>query len=165
MRCALLNQRWNGFPANLRPFARAGVRGDASHAALAGAVDFFSWRGGIVIMAELWGLPYSSEPCAANICALHIHAGGDCGSADTAFSGAGEHYNPHGCPHPAHAGDLPPLLVSRGYAWQACYTERFTPEEIIGKTVVIHSQRDDFTSQPTGDAGDRIGCGVIQARR
>lgn len=155
-----MHQHFSGGPARLAPFARALVRGDAAHPALRGSVDFFSWLDGVMVAAEVWGLPYDAAPCADNLCALHIHAGGDC-TAD--FLSAGGHYDPANCPHPAHAGDLPPLFSNRGYAWGACYTERFTAAEIIGKAVIVHAQRDDFTSQPAGDAGARIGCGVIQA--
>ena len=149
-----------------RPAAEANVRGDAAHAKLHGTVRFFPYRSGAIVLAQLWGLPYDPAPCAENIYAMHIHAGGDCaGGMQTPFSGAGGHYNPDNCPHPAHAGDLPPLFGNRGYAWQGFYTERFTPGELIGRTVVIHGQRDDFTAQPAGDAGGRIGCGVIRASR
>lgn len=141
------------------PAARAVVRGDASHPALRGKVAFYHSGGGTVMTAEFTGLPYDPAPCAANICALHIHAVGECVPP---FASAGGHYNPGNCPHPAHAGDLPPLFSNRGFAWQAFYTERFRPEDVIGKSVIVHDRRDDFTSQPAGDAGNRIACGVIE---
>ena len=149
-----------------KPAASASIKGDAAHAKLHGTVNFFPYRSGTIVLAQLWGLPYDSEPCASNIYAMHIHAGSDCtGDMNMTFSTAGGHYNPTDCPHPAHAGDLPPLFGNRGYAWQGCYTERFTPGEVIGKTVIIHGQRDDFTTQPAGDAGARLGCGVIRVFR
>ena len=149
-----------------RPAASASVKGDAEHAKLHGTVRFFPYRSGAIVLAQLFGLPYDPAPCAPNLYAMHIHAGGDCSSGMTPpFSGAGGHYNPNNCPHPAHAGDLPPLFGNRGYAWQGFYTERFTPSEVVGKTVVIHGRRDDFSTQPAGDAGGRIGCGVIRAFR
>ena len=114
------------------------------------------------MLAELWGLPYDSAPCTPNVYVIHTHAGGGC-SGD--FFDAGGHYNPDNCPHPAHAGDMPPLFGNRGYAWQGFYTERFTPKEVVGKTVIVHDQRDDFKTQPAGDAGGRIACGVIRAYR
>ena len=67
--------------------------------------------------------------------------------------------------HPKHAGDLPPLLVCRGNAYLSVKTDRFTVNEIIGRTVVIHSDPDDFHSLPAGNAGMKIGCGVIYKRR
>ena len=97
---------------------------------------------------------------------MHIHAAGNCSEGEMPpFSGAGGHYDPKGCPHPAHSGDCPPLFAERGYALSLFYTERFSPGEIIGRAVIIHSQRDDFTTQPAGDSGQRLGCGVIKALR
>lgn len=79
-----------------------------------------------------------------------------------AFPNTGNHYNPGNVPHPEHAGDLLPLLSNNGYAWMSFYTGRVNVEDIIGRSVVIHSMRDDFTSQPSGNSGDKIGCGVIE---
>lgn len=67
-----------------------------------------------------------------------------------------------GRPHPDHAGDLLPLMGNQGYAWSAFYDKRFTLDEIIGRSVIIHSGRDDFSSQPSGDSGTKIGCGTIK---
>ncbi len=147
---------------SMHPAAHADIRGDAGHSGLRGAVRFYPYKSGSIVLAELWGLPHDAAPCAPNVYAIHIHAGGDCSDG---FMGAMGHYNPKNCPHPAHAGDMPPLFGNRGYAWQGFYTERFTPREVTGRTVIIHSERDDFTSQPAGDAGGRIGCGVIRAYR
>jgi len=81
------------------------------------------------------------------------------------FPETGSHYNPAGNPHPRHSGDLPPLIKCNGGAHMSVTTDRFTVKEIIGKTVVIHSMPDDFTTQPAGNAGTKIGCGVIQQVR
>ena len=145
-----------------RPAARASIKGGAEHPKLHGTMSFYPYRNGAIVLAELGGLPYDSAPCAPNVYAIHIHAGGGC-SGD--FFDAGGHYNPDNCPHPAHAGDMPPLFGNRGYAWQGLYTERFTPKEVVGKTVIVHDRRDDFKTQPAGDAGGRIACGVIRAYR
>lgn len=64
--------------------------------------------------------------------------------------------------HPKHAGDLPPLLECKGQAYLSVKTDRFTVDEIIGRTVIIHSDSDDFSTQPTGNAGRKIACGVIR---
>lgn len=64
----------------------------------------------------------------------------------------------------AHAGDLPPLLSCQGNAYLSVKTDRFSVNEIIGRTVVIHSNPDDFHTQPAGNAGKKIACGVIQRR-
>lgn len=151
------------FPLSARPDARAVIAGNSAHPALRGTVDFYRMSQGTVVIASLWGLPEGSGRCANDIFGLHIHTGRSCtGTSEDPFRDALGHFDPQGCPHPAHAGDLPPLFGNRGYAWQGVYTERFTVEQILGRTVIIHSQRDDFTSQPAGDAGSRIGCGVIR---
>ena len=63
--------------------------------------------------------------------------------------------------HPEHAGDFPPLLSCGGAAWMAVYTNRFYPEEVIGRTVIIHGGVDDFHTQPLGNSGEMIACGQI----
>lgn len=78
------------------------------------------------------------------------------------FADAMTHFNPEDCPHPYHAGDLPPLWGSDGYAFSVFLTDRFSVEEIVGKTVIIHRQPDDFTIQPSGSARQKMACGVIR---
>lgn len=161
MRASNIVSTWSA-----RPNARASIAGDPTHPDLWGTVDFYTRGEGVVVIAALWGLPYDPAPCGPNIHGLHIHAGGACtGTPQDPFADALGHFNPGNCPHPDHAGDLPPLFSNRGYAWMAVYTERFHIEEIVGRTVIVHSQRDDFTSQPAGDSGARIGCGVIEGIR
>ena len=91
-----------------------------------------------------------------------IESAGVIGCGGAGFPGTGGHFNPAGAPHPAHAGDLPPLLSCGGRAYLAVLTDRFTVADIIGRTVVIHGGSDDFRSQPAGDAGTKIACGVIK---
>lgn len=138
------------------------VKGSSDYPLLHGHVQFFSYRKGTLITGEFWGLPYSEESCASNLCALHIHEQGDCNDTHIQhFEGSKGHYNPTNCPHPTHAGDLPPLFSNEGYAWFSFYTDRFQVPEVIGRSVIVHSQADDFTTQPTGNSGDRIACGTI----
>ena len=93
---------------------------------------------------------------------FHIHAGGSCtGTKEEPFKNAGGHYNPTNMEHPNHAGNLPPLLSNDGTAFSMFYTNRFYPEDVIGKTVIIHALSDDFKTQPSGDAGEMIACGEI----
>ncbi|MDD7215163.1 MAG: superoxide dismutase family protein [Anaerovoracaceae bacterium] len=84
------------------------------------------------------------------------------GTKENPFEDAHGHFNPDCCDHPHHAGDLPPLLGNRGYALQIFLTGRFCVSEIIGKTVIIHADPDDFTSQPSGNSGKMIACGQIR---
>ncbi len=84
-------------------------------------------------------------------------------NCNDAFANAVGHYNPKKVQHPAHAGDLPPLLVENGIAWMAVYTSRFYPDDVVGKTVVVHDMPDDFRTQPSGGSGEKIACGEIKA--
>lgn len=146
-----------------RPDALADISGGRENPRLRGSARFYQTRQGVLVLAEVSGLPDRGCRCEDNIFAFHIHSGGSCaGSADDPFSAAQGHYNPERCPHPAHAGDMPPLFSNNGFAMQAFLTDRFTVREILGKTVIIHDGVDDFTSQPAGNAGERIACGVIR---
>jgi len=101
---------------------------------------------------------------------LHIHEGADC-SGDA--MGAKGHFNPHGKPHglPAnaasHAGDLPALKANKqGRANINIELDTISlkpgPANIIGRSVVVHADPDDYKTQPTGNSGARIACGVIK---
>ena len=64
--------------------------------------------------------------------------------------------------HPHHAGDLPPLMSVDGYAWSAFYDDVLELYNIVGRAVIIHRNPDDFTTQPSGNAGEMMACGVIR---
>ena len=116
-----------------------------------------------MIAADLSGLPQNEGHCGRTFLGFHIHEGNSCQSEGDEYFGATlGHYNPYGCPHPHHAGDLPPLLVANGHAFAVTLKEGVSVEEIIGRTIVIHSDFDDFQTQPSGNAGTKIGCGIIK---
>ena len=103
---------------------------------------------------------------------LHIHEVGDCSSGD-GMSTKG-HFNPQGKPHghpgamESHAGDLPALKANKaGRANVQVDVSGITvtpgPASIIGRGLIVHADPDDYKTQPTGNAGARIACGVIQA--
>ena len=119
-------------------------------------VKFYQLPGGVLVEAELTGLP--SQPPSVFF-AFHIHEKGDC--SGEGFRNTGGHYDPESRPHPFHAGDLPPLLSCKGGVYQAVITGRFCVKDVIGRSVVIHAGPDDLHSQPAGNAGAKIGCGVI----
>ncbi len=102
---------------------------------------------------------------------LHIHEKGDCSSGDG--MSAGGHFNPHGKPHghpssaQRHAGDLPSLKANkRGRANVQVEVDQITvtqgPGSVVGRAVIVHAAPDDYKTQPTGNAGARIACGVIK---
>lgn len=140
---------------NGRPGAIACMKGGVSAPNMRGTVKFYSTGCGTLVVAEVQGLPENDS----GFFAFHIHAGGDCGGE--AFADTMGHYNPGDQEHPRHAGDLPPLLSRRGNAFLAVETDRFVLREVIGRTVVIHHDPDDFHTQPAGNAGTKIACGVI----
>lgn len=142
------------------PDAAAWITGSASVPNLNGCVKFFSTPfGGTLVAAELFGLPNGSQKNSFNFYAMHIHEFGNC---TPPFDKTGNHYNPANMPHPFHAGDLIPILGNQGYGFSVCYTKQFSVKDIIDRSVIIHSKADDFTSQPSGNSGDKIGCGVIR---
>ncbi|MBQ9151437.1 MAG: superoxide dismutase family protein, partial [Clostridia bacterium] len=106
------NNGMNGFPnfAGLlgrRPQAWAAVQGSERYSEIYGVVRFYQTTLGVVVSAEITGLPDTEDPCMAPIFAFHIHEGGRCsGNSADPFADVGTHYNPEGCLHPYHAGDL-----------------------------------------------------------
>lgn len=139
-----------------KPDATASINGSSDNPRLFGEVNFYKTQfGGIIVNAEIYGLPQSSD-----FYGFHIHENGDC---TPPFDKTGEHYNPDNLPHPFHAGDMPPLLGSKGYAWLCFYDDRISIDKIIGKSVIIHDMPDDFSTQPSGSSGAKIACGIIKA--
>lgn len=130
---------------------------------VSGTVRFFETTAGVLVYAEIRGLPDMRGDCRGNIFGFHIHEGKECsGTTSDPFADTGSHYNPHNCLHPWHAGDMPPLFGANGLALSVFLTDRFNCREIIGKTVVIHAMPDDLTTQPSGGSGAKIACGVIK---
>lgn len=145
------------------PEAYAFLYGSSAYPDISGAAYLYPIWGGTLMVVEVSGLPFSDQTCAERIFGFHIHEGRTCtGTKEEPFADTKMHFNPEGCPHPEHAGDLPPLFGNRGYALTIFYTERFYPEEVIGRTLVIHDMSDDFKTQPSGDSGTKIGCGEIK---
>ena len=147
-----------------RPQAVASVYGSSEYPTISGCVYFYQMDCGVLVAAQVTGLPNATSGSPHRIFAFHIHSGSRCsGTEADPFADALTHYDPNGVSHPHHAGDLPPLFGNHGYAFQVFFTDRFTVCEIIHKTIIIHSGPDDFTSQPAGNAGEKIACGRIEA--
>ena len=144
--------------------AEAYIYGSPSYPQIKGYAVFTETEQGTAVSAAFYGLPVPKEPCKQEVFALHIHEGASCsGNSDDSFADAKSHYNPHLCPHPFHAGDLPPIFAAGNTAASAVLTDRFTPSEIIGRTIILHRMPDDLHSQPSGNAGEKIACGIIRA--
>lgn len=148
------------------PQAVAHIKGSPIYLNIEGRVSFYTVKSGVIVISMISNLPYGDDECQGSVLGFHIHSGTSCTGDDTDyFKNAMTHYNPKNCNHPYHAGDMPPLFSAGGRAFSAFLTDRFTVKEIIGKTVIIHSMPDDFTTQPSGNSGEKIACGVIQLNR
>lgn len=142
------------------PDAIAVLRGNNTHSDINGIVKFYTLpESGLLITVEVSDLPDGRDEDTPTFFAFHIHESGDCSEN---FVNTGNHYNPDNVPHPEHAGDLPPLLSNDGYVWMVFYDSFLTLPMILNRSVVIHGNPDDFTTQPSGNAGNKIACGVIQ---
>lgn len=132
-----------------------------------GIVYFEPVEGGSQIYAEFYGLP-DYQPASNNNAPIgplgfHIHEYGNCivGNPESPFEAAGGHWNPTNQPHGNHFGDLPVLFSNDGYSNMSIFTNKFLPEDVVGKSIIIHQNPDDYRTQPSGDAGKRLACGVI----
>lgn len=133
----------------------------------AGALTFHAETDGVRITGQLTGLDPNSEH------GFHIHANGDCSAPDA--TSAGGHFNPTQQPHghagtgPHHAGDIPNQRANaQGIAEVNVLVHGISLEEgsandVVGRALIVHAKPDDYHSQPSGDAGSRIACGVITA--
>ena len=129
----------------------------------AGTVTFEQKGGKVAINAKVSGLAPGGH-------GFHIHEKGDCSAADG--MSAGGHFNPTGKPHgdpnvpDHHAGDMPMLQAdASGNAMLSAELGVITvgsgATDIVGKSVIVHKDADDFKTQPTGNSGARVACGVI----
>jgi Cu-Zn family superoxide dismutase len=128
-----------------------------------GSVSFVEIGGKVTVRADVRGLRPGAQ------FGFHIHEKSDC-------SAPGEHFNPTGKPHghyrvaERHAGDLINLQSdAEGNAVYAFETNLLTvtagPTSVIGRTIVIHADPDDYRTQPAGNSGDAIACGLIRVVR
>ena len=155
-----------GIPVS-RAAAIAPVKGGPLRPQITGAVSFYDVPGGSWVCAEVDGLPPYQPATNGNPIGphgFHIHEFGTCviGDPQDPFQAAGEHWDPDNQPHGNHAGDFPVLFSNQGYARMCFFTNRFKPHQVVDRSVIIHKNPDDYRTQPTGDAGKRLACGVIE---
>lgn len=151
------------------PFAYANILGNFLAPKLKGRIEFFPWLNGTLLKIEIANMPLNKQGSEGKPpigpFGFHIHEGDSCDDPNEKFQKAKGHYNPTNTIHPFHAGDLPSLLSNDGYVYMSVYTNRFKPDDVVGKTVIIHMNPDDYRTQPAGASGDRIACGVIEKIR
>lgn len=152
-----------GAPTSSR--GRAALSDPTGSSSLSGQVVFTETSSGLQIETRV-------EGASPGLHALHIHENGSCADAGNA---AGGHFNPDGVRHgrlltdgfdKAHAGDLGNFLISKeGYGTSSQTLKGLSLSQgkyaIANHAVILHAKRDDF-SQPTGNAGGRVGCGAIE---
>ena len=128
-----------------------------------GTVTFTSVGDGLQVHAEITGLTPGKH-------GFHVHEFGDCSAAD--LSSAGGHFNPTNEPHAGpdaaarHAGDMGNIEADASGNAKLDYVDHHISlsndqTSVIGRSVVVHAKPDDLKSQPAGDSGARIACGVI----
>ncbi|MDP4152392.1 MAG: superoxide dismutase family protein [Bacillota bacterium] len=147
------------------PDAVADILGNPEYEDIRGQVDFYDAGRGTLIVAEVFNLPKTGADGKelTGIHGFHIHEGSSCtGTPEQPFADTGGHYDTDSRLHPLHTGDMPPLFASDGYAYLIFYTTKFRPFDLLGKTVIIHQNQDDLTTNPSGNSGEKIACGVIK---
>jgi len=127
-----------------------------------GTITFTQTDKGVLVVADLEGLTKGKH-------GFHIHEFGDCSSPDG--TSAGGHFNPEGKSHGApmdisrHAGDMGNIEADASGKAHLEYTDAMMtlngPNSILGRSVIVHISEDDLKTQPTGNAGARVACGVI----
>ena len=131
-----------------------------------GEVTFTAEAGGVHVVGSFSGLVLGEH-------GFHVHEKGDCSAPDG--TSAGGHFNPATKPHAAreaaerHAGDLGNLKADPYGLARVDFVDSTLslsgPDSIIGRAVIVHEKADDFKTQPTGNAGARQACGVIEAAK
>jgi Cu-Zn family superoxide dismutase len=148
--------------------AVANIKGGPLAPNIRGIVIFSDVPGGTEVYVEVIGLPEyrpassGRQPIGPH--GFHIHEFGNCrvGDSEDPFKDAGGHWNPTRQPHGNHAGDFPVLFSNNGYARMTFFTNKFRVWDVVGCSVIIHESPDDYRSQPAGNSGRRLACGIIR---
>ena len=155
-------------PAASGPQVAVAEIAEVDGSGVSGTVRFTSLDDAVEIRYDLVGL-------SPGLHGFHVHANGDCSadSTGTPAGAAGGHFNPLSSPHGGpdstrtkrHAGDRGNIEVGPDGTTRGVSVDSLLafdgPTSVIGKALIVHGGQDDLSSQPSGDAGPRVGCGVI----
>jgi superoxide dismutase, Cu-Zn family len=156
------------FPEQPPKLAVSRINGGPLAPDIKGEAMFEEVPDGVMVTIYVEGLPNyqpatnGKKPIGPH--GFHIHENGVCeiGNPNDPFQSAGGHWNPNNEPHGNHPGDFPVLFSNNGIAYMIFFTNRFEIDDIVGKAIIIHESPDDYESQPSGAAGKRLACGLIQ---
>jgi superoxide dismutase, Cu-Zn family len=150
-------------PKSAAPLKAIAVLHPTADNKVSGTVTFTEEADGVRVQADITGLTPGKH-------GFHVHEFGDCSASDLAS--AGGHFNPTNKPHAGpdaaerHVGDMGNVEADASGAAKLDYVDHeisLTKDQrsVIGRSVIVHAKADDLKSQPAGDSGARIACGVI----
>jgi Cu-Zn family superoxide dismutase len=153
-------------PENGGTAAAATLQGAPEDTDFAGTITVMPEGNGVRLVADVRGVDRDGKH------GFHVHETGECahGEGSGHFTSAGGHFNPnnaeHTCPptEQRHAGDLGNIEITNGTGRLDVITDLLTlsgPNSVVGKAIILHANEDDCQTQPTGNAGDRLACGVV----
>jgi Cu-Zn family superoxide dismutase len=150
--------------------AQATLQGAPGDTDFSGTVTLYHEGNGVRVVADFAGVDTPGKH------GFHVHETGECAHDEAGgkhFSSAGGHFNPtgaeHACPptEPRHAGDLGNIEIGANGSGHAELTTGLLSldgaNSVVGKAIILHTGEDDCKTQPTGNAGDRLACGVVTA--
>jgi Cu-Zn family superoxide dismutase len=150
-------------PKSAAPLKAIAVLHPTAGNKVSGTVTFSEEADGVRVQADITGLAPGKH-------GFHVHEFGDCSAPDLAS--AGGHFNPTNKPHAGpdaaqrHVGDMGNVEADASGAAKLDYVDHeisltYDQRSVIGRSVIVHAKADDLNSQPAGDSGARIACGVI----
>ncbi len=155
------NKNYINYITTHLPNAISQIKGNAKNPTINGTVEFYQLKNGVLVISQIFNLPQNST---GDFFAMHIHEANNCNENENGDFEDSKHFSKKEFLHPSHSGDLPVIQANseNGEAFSVNLTNRFFVSDIIGKTIFIHENADDFRTDPSGNSGKKIACGVIK---